>query len=311
MTEQTVAAVVVTYNRKQLLTECLDALLAQTRPVNKIILINNASTDGTPELLEERGYLANPVMDYVRLPENTGSAGGFHEGVKRGHEAGYDWLWLMDDDTIAKHDALHHLLSVSQQTSNKIGFVCSRVEWVDGAPHFMNIPVSKSIINGMASNSFDDIGCQLIESCSFVSVLVSRKAISAVGYPFSEMYIWADDVEYTCRITDAKWIGLYYPKSRVFHATQENYYPNILVDKASNLWRYKHGIRNRLYVERTRRGFAAFVFRVLYRLTVINVSIIKNRKNAKGKAVATNTAATLSSLFFLKPSKKKLSRQDR
>ncbi len=94
----TVAAVLVTYNRKEFLSECLDGLLHQTRPVDRIILIDNASTDGTPEFLKQRGYLGNPVIDYVQMPDNTGGAGGFHEGVKRGYYAGYRWLWLMDDD---------------------------------------------------------------------------------------------------------------------------------------------------------------------------------------------------------------------
>src|SRR4028119_143552 len=99
---ETVAAVVVTYNRKQLLLECIDALLSQTRSLDKIILIDNACTDGTPEILREKGYLDNAYIDYMRLPENIGGAGGFHEGIKRGYEVGYDWLWLMDDDTIAQ-----------------------------------------------------------------------------------------------------------------------------------------------------------------------------------------------------------------
>jgi rhamnopyranosyl-N-acetylglucosaminyl-diphospho-decaprenol beta-1,3/1,4-galactofuranosyltransferase len=117
-----VCAVVVTYNRKNLLIECLEALRKQTRPIQGIYLIDNASTDGTPELLLEKGYISELPpenlkepwekefiiqnltngeeikLHYVRMHENTGGAGGFYEGVKRGYERGYDWLWLMDDD---------------------------------------------------------------------------------------------------------------------------------------------------------------------------------------------------------------------
>ena len=118
--KETVCAVVVTYNRKTLLLECLEALRKQTRPVDGIYIIDNASTDETPEVLKESGYipelppseLAEPYeiehqisnlvngepikIFYVRMHENTGGAGGFYEGVKRGYEKGYDWLWLMD-----------------------------------------------------------------------------------------------------------------------------------------------------------------------------------------------------------------------
>ncbi|MDW8464040.1 MAG: glycosyltransferase [Geminocystis sp.] len=132
---ETVCAIVVTYNRKKLLLECLEAIRRQTRPVQGIYIIDNASTDGTPEFLKENGYinelppenLAKPwereftienLVDgkeirvyYVRMHENTGGAGGFHEGVKRAYEKGYDWLWLMDDDVEPLPDGLHKQLS--------------------------------------------------------------------------------------------------------------------------------------------------------------------------------------------------------
>jgi rhamnopyranosyl-N-acetylglucosaminyl-diphospho-decaprenol beta-1,3/1,4-galactofuranosyltransferase len=60
---ETVAAAVVTHDRKELLLQYLGALLKQTRPVDKIILVDNASTDGMPRLLEERGYLDDPVIE--------------------------------------------------------------------------------------------------------------------------------------------------------------------------------------------------------------------------------------------------------
>lgn len=87
-----VAAVVVTYNRKELLRECLQALLNQTRPLDEIIVVDNASTDGTDQMIPEEF----PQITHVRLPENIGGAGGFHEGMKLAYEKGHDWIWVMD-----------------------------------------------------------------------------------------------------------------------------------------------------------------------------------------------------------------------
>lgn len=67
-----IVSVIVTFNRKALLIECLDALLKQTRPLEKIIIIDNSSSDGTPELLKEKGYLCNPIIEYARMEENIG-----------------------------------------------------------------------------------------------------------------------------------------------------------------------------------------------------------------------------------------------
>lgn len=85
-----VAAVVVTYNRKELLRECLNALLNQTRPLDEIIVIDNASTDGTQEMIAKEF----PYITYVLMSENIGGAGGFHEGMKLAYEKGYDWIWV-------------------------------------------------------------------------------------------------------------------------------------------------------------------------------------------------------------------------
>src|SRR5260370_443057 len=105
-----VAAVIVTFNRKGLLVRCLEAVRAQTRPCDRVFIIDNASTDGTTELLGNTGLL-DGMVDYVRLPVNTGSAGGFHEGMRRAYEAGHEWLWLMDDDGCPAPDRLETLIS--------------------------------------------------------------------------------------------------------------------------------------------------------------------------------------------------------
>ncbi len=127
--KETVCAIVVTYNRKKLLIECLESLQSQTRTLECIYIIDNASTDGTPELLKENGFIQQlppqPLdkpwevehkkngisISYVRMNENTGGAGGFYEGVKRGYEKGFDWLWLMDDDVEPINTALETMVS--------------------------------------------------------------------------------------------------------------------------------------------------------------------------------------------------------
>jgi len=70
---ENICAVIVTYNRKELLRECLKAVLAQTRPPEHVLVVDNASTDGTPEMLQEEF----PQVEVLCLPENQGSAGGF------------------------------------------------------------------------------------------------------------------------------------------------------------------------------------------------------------------------------------------
>src|SRR5688500_18865206 len=102
----TVIAVILTYNRKDLLKECLQAIARQTRAPDAIVGVNNGSTDGTNEVLATEC----PRVTEVRLPENVGAAGGYREVLKHAQASGYTWLWMMDDDGKPAPETLTHLL---------------------------------------------------------------------------------------------------------------------------------------------------------------------------------------------------------
>lgn len=316
--KESICAVVVTYNRKNLLLECLEVLKKQTASLNALFIIDNASTDGTPELLLnndyikelpphqldenwERNFIINNSIDnkeiilyYIRMHENTGGAGGFHEGIKKAYNGGYDWLWLMDDDTIAFPDSLEILLSKQNLLNQKVGFACSKVLF-NKTVHWMNIPQTRRFINKIPFNSYDDLGILMIESASFVSVLISNKIIREVGFPFKEFFIWADDIEYTERITKKGYMGIYVKDSIVYH--KNNGYYNILSDDKKNSWKYFYGVRNNLYIIKKRNTFlfiAYFISNITYR----NIEILKCRKDSRLRFIWINTKATLASLFF-------------
>src|SRR5437588_9567672 len=97
-----VCTVVVTYNRSALPSHCLAALRTQTHPIDRIIVVDNASTDDTPDVLRD--------CEHVRLDANAGSAGGFAAGLEAAWRTGCGWIWLMDDDVQPAADALELLL---------------------------------------------------------------------------------------------------------------------------------------------------------------------------------------------------------
>ena len=218
MTE-TICAVVVTYNRKELLGESLDALLAQTRPVDKILVVDNASTDGTPEFLQQKGYLTRSQIIHLRLPQNVGGAGGFHEGVKQAFDAQFDWIWVLDDDSIASPDALEQLLTARQQfdESHRPDLLASKVVWTDGSLHPMNEPTLKTwdMESAVLAAQYATIS---IRTATFVSLLLHRRLIKRYGLPWADYFIWGDDTEYTARILRYE-LGVWVPASRVLHKT--------------------------------------------------------------------------------------------
>ncbi len=214
-----VAAVIVTYNRKELLLECLDALFRQSRKLDRIILINNASTDGTVECLKEKGYLEREEISLINMETNTGGSGGFYEGMRQSLSVDCDWVWVMDDDTIPCEDSLEKLLAASAKTQGEeVSFFASTVFGPEGEP--MNVP---HVSERKASNGYTDwyryLGDSLVEiaDATFVSLLINKKAIEKCGLPCKDYFIWGDDYEYTMRLIKYYGKAYFVGASRVCH----------------------------------------------------------------------------------------------
>jgi glycosyltransferase involved in cell wall biosynthesis len=261
-----IVAVVVTYNRKELLQEALAAIRAQTRPPDSVVVVDNQSTDGTAEVmakLAEPGYLY-----YERLESNLGGAGGFNRGMRRAYELGADWLWCMDDDCVAEPTALERLLDPlgSSEIRERTGYLASRVLWVDRSPCLMNLPVA----HWFWIQPFDDQP-QLtrIVGSSLVSMLVSRTALERVGLPVKEFFVWFDDAEFSRRISSA--MPAYLVRdSVVLHKTPTNLAPlDFRHLDAKSLWKFRLGVRNECAFHRRTGGWRnALVFcaRMMIRL---------------------------------------------
>lgn len=211
-----ICAVVVTFNRKALLAECLTALSNQTRRLNEIIVIDNASSDGT-EVLFKAQFLD---VTYLRLPENIGGAGGFHEGMKLAYEKGYDWIWVMDDDAVPMADALEKIVSSPAMLVDKVYALSSMVLQRDGRILLWCrslFDFRKLKETPVDADRYRDEYFQM-DTTSFVGLLVSRKAIKDVGLPLKDLFVYYDDCEYSLRMRQ-KGIILTVPASKVFHSS--------------------------------------------------------------------------------------------
>ncbi len=212
---QRVLAVVVTWNRQALLAESLRALQRQTVPADGIVVVDNASTDGTAGLLRADF----PDVDVLAAAHNTGGAGGFALGINRALELGCDAIWLLDDDTVPEPSALEALLAARRDyPGDPPVLVASRVVWTDGNDHPMNTPRVKPGLRGDERRDAASVNCVPIRSASFVSVLVDARAVRERGLPVADYFLWNDDFEFTTRLIRGR-RGLYCPASVVVHKT--------------------------------------------------------------------------------------------
>lgn len=210
-----VVAVVVAWNRRELLRETLTALRAQDRPPAAVVVVDNASTDGSGDVVAAEF----PEVDLVRMAENTGGAGGFTVGLARALALGADAIWLMDDDTVPTVEALGALLDAAARYPGRPALMASRVVWTDGRDHPMNTPRRKPRASVTEVADADVVGAVPIRSASFVSVLVDADVVRRVGLPVAAYFLWNDDFEFTTRVLRGR-RGLYVPASVVEHRTK-------------------------------------------------------------------------------------------
>lgn len=240
-------AVVVTYNRKELLKKNIEALLKQSISQFDILIIDNASTDGTYDYIKEL-IDNNSNISYENTGENLGGAGGFSLGIRKACEQGYDRVWIMDDDTIPKTDALEELLKADGLVNGKFGFLASTVLWTDGNWNKMNLLRTNSW-HAFEENHLVEKGIVPINRASFVSLYINANAVFDLGLPIKEFFIWSDDQEYTDRLSK-KYPCYYVSHSKVIHMTKTNEGSNIAIDSIDRIDRYKFAFRNEYYIAR-------------------------------------------------------------
>ncbi|MGI6229932.1 MAG: glycosyltransferase family 2 protein [Tractidigestivibacter sp.] len=281
-----VSALVVTYNRKKLLEESLAAIAAQSYPVVEIVVIDNASTDGTAELFSGDGSLAKcDLINYHRMDTNLGGAGGFKEGLRIASQSGADWVWLMDDDCIPYPDTLRNLVDAAEKARDRgidPSFLASTVFGPQGEP--MNVPVvdSRPTCNGYPDwyMGLED-GMIEIECATFVSLLINCTAVYNLGLPVGSFFIWGDDTEYTTRLTHNFGPAYLVGSSRVLHKRANAKSLNIMnEDDPKRIKNFRYLYRNNLIVQRFHYGRKAATRLALHDLKEALGCLVSGRGNS-------------------------------
>ena len=264
----TVCAVVLTYNRKALLLECLRALVAQTRPVERIVVVDNASTDGTPEAVRAAGL--GERVELVRLERNLGSSGGFHRGIAVAREGDADWLWVMDDDAEPLPDALERLLAAPAAADPGTAVLATAVVDPDGA---IEARVQRGFFRGrmrpLPREAYVPGTAPEVDYVSFVGMLVRGDCARATDPPKADFFIWGDDLEYCLRLRRCGAIRVV-PEAVVIHKEVGQVHTNrrarfwnrvlrqqIVPFPLEAFWKQLLGLRNYVWIKKVYEGQGA------------------------------------------------------
>lgn len=286
-----VVALVVTYNRKQLLKENIEALLAQTYNDFDILIVDNASTDGTEELVKT---FESDRLKYINTGKNLGGAGGFNFGLRQAAEKEYEFCWLMDDDTIPERNALNSLVEKAQLLKNDFSFLSSVTKWKDGTICEMNRQVvSKNVLDKIELINNNLIP---IEKATFVSFFVNLDIVRKLGLPISEFFIYADDWEYSLRLIKEKTAYLDCD-SIVIHKMKENKSADIMVIPKERVQRTYYDYRNTFYIHKKYFGVKKSIVFLIYYWFLFFKIIIK-AKDSRIKRIWYVTKGFIAGIFF-------------
>lgn len=245
-----VCAVVVTFNRPGILSRCLRGMESQTRPPDRILVVNNGSTDDTPEVLA-RDF---PAVEVLTLPENLGGGGGFEAGMRRAVDEGFDLVWLTDDDPVPEPQALETILAAQATLApDRPAILCS-VQYDPDLDKYnggftwkgVPVPVPRETVDRMEPYETD-----LAPFCGF---LASRSLADAIGYPRGDFFMRFTDYEYSLRAREAGIPVVIVPKSRMIHPLGERTRSGHVISR-NPPWKAYYDTRNRVYMAlRTRHS---------------------------------------------------------
>lgn len=261
-------ALVITHNRVALLMDALDAVAAQTRTPDAVVVLDNASTDATPAVLAAR-----PDVIVVRSNVNTGAAGGVAQGLAEVAARGpWDWVWVMDDDVRPAPDALDRLLAAAAVLPDDTIALAPLKVGDDGRVQTMHAGHYSLARMRHRPHAWPlDLETPVeVGYVSFVGVLV-RGDVAARVVPRADFFLVHDDLEWSLRLTREGRLYLV-PGALVEHRDTAAS-PDLAVVRGRRVrtrgyWRAYYSLRNRLLLH---AAHARGLDRALGHLTALRI----------------------------------------
>ncbi|MDX9789549.1 MAG: glycosyltransferase [Candidatus Kapaibacterium sp.] len=190
-----ITAAIVTYNRLDYLKQLISALKSQSRVPDRIVVINNSSTDGTADYLRQ-----NPDIEVI-TQGNYGSSGGQFTAAKYCYESGSEWIWLMDDDVIPAINCLENLCKDLSQDRIHVPLRINPDGYVNqGDTLLLNYKNPfKSVWAKIIDKEIPTVKQIEAQGITFEGPLFHKSLIKHIGLPEFNFFIYGDDTDYFSR----------------------------------------------------------------------------------------------------------------
>lgn len=220
-----VAIIVLNYNGSGQLLPCLESLSGLTYPEKEVIVVDNASQDGS----WEEAKLRFPEHVFIRNGKNLGFAGGMNVGIRATLPRGAEWVWLFNNDATAEQDSLSLLMETAKRfpdtgllsplildpETENIWFARGRVNW--WRMRTEHEAVSQPLLKEPFYPSEILTGCAL---------LIRKEVIGRIGLLDERFFLYYEDADYSLRASKSGFENVVVPGARVFHGEQSRLNPD-------------------------------------------------------------------------------------
>ena len=277
--KETIAVVIVTYNRLGKLKKALASYDNQQRMPNHIIVVNNNSQDGTMEFLAEWESQSKEgaCHSVINLTENRGGAGGFRCGMQFALEQGAEWIWIADDDAYPYDDAFNILCQyIENHDMSHVACICGAVHTAGHIDIDHRRRIKGPLIKLAQKVPIDEYSRKeiLIHETSYVGSCYKAEALRLAGLPKEELFIYFDDTEHSHRVSAHGEIVLV-PSIKICHDTGVAlaYDP-----KALSSWREYYLLRNHVFALKNYHTLTYFLYS-LYKKMETYVIYLRTHRN--------------------------------
>lgn len=215
MDEKLVSIVITTRNRKELVLKCLESVFKIDYPNFEVILVDNASTDGTQAAVKK----VFPKVKLIQSKKNLGLNGGKNSGQKN---AKGNYVFFLDSDTVVDRKILKEMLKIAQ-SDLQIGLVCPKMYYQDHknmiwyAGSYVNLLTSQT--KNIGANENDNGQWDQIRETQFAptAYLVTRKAVNKLKGHEEAFFMTYGDTDYGFRARKAGFKVMFCSKAKLWH----------------------------------------------------------------------------------------------
>ena len=219
-----VAVIVVNWNGREDLLECLESLKKIVYPAYCVIVVDNGSSDGSADAVTEK----YPDVRLLRSPTNLRFAGGNNLGLKEVFQSDDDYCLLLNNDTIVEPDFLDHLVATAE-ADEQVGLLCPKilyndrrdVIWFAGGV----LKPAWGYVRHYGLRQKDGERYNQRREVSYLTgccLLIKRRALNLVGYLDEGYYLYSEDADYCIRALKSGFKLVYEPRARIYHKVSQS-----------------------------------------------------------------------------------------